>query len=134
MNKKISTRVGIITAFVILSYILILVKIKVDVESTLNLVQFAILFIGILISRILLQKYYADISFFDSFMHGMKTLATILAIVILGNSILFFILSSKGEPLSNLTYMIMKTIFAYSTSGVLSALISSLIFNTFTKK
>ncbi len=93
-----------------------------------------ILFMGIFVSCFLLYRYYAGISFIDSLTHCLKTLATILVIVIIGNGILFFIFSAKGEPVSNLTFLIMKTIFAYSISGLLSSLFSSFIFNTFTKK
>ncbi len=134
MNKKISTRTGIITALVILSFIVFMIRLKLPVNSPYNLFQFLILFIGIFVSCWLLYKHYAGISFIDSLAHGLKTLATILVIIILGNSLLFFIVSPKGEPVSNLTFLIMKTIFAYSVSGVLSALFSSFIFNTFTKK
>lgn len=134
MNKTISTRSGIITALLILSYILFLIKAGVQAGSSYNLYQFLILFIGIMASRFFLHRYYAGISFLDSFTHGMRTLATTIVLVIAGNTILFFIFRQSGEPVSNLTYMIMKTIFAYGVSGVLSALLSSLIFNTFTKK
>ncbi len=134
MNKKISTRTGIITALVILSFIVFMIRLKLPVNSPYNLLQFLILFIGIFVSCWLLYKHYAGISLIDSLAHGLKTLATILVIIILGNSLLFFIVSPKGEPVSNLTFLIMKTIFAYSVSGVLSALFSSFIFNTFTKK
>jgi hypothetical protein len=134
MNKKISTRTGIITSLVILSFILFMIQLKLPVNSPYNLLQFLILFIGIFVSCFLLYKYYAGITFIDSLTHCLKTLATILVIVIFGNSLLFFIFSPKGEPVSNLTFLIMKTIFAYSASGLFSALFSSFIFNTFTKK
>lgn len=134
MNKKISTRTGIITSLVILSFIVFMIKLHLPVNSPYNLFQFMILFMGIFVSCFLLYRYYAGISFIDSLTHCLKTLATILVIVIIGNGILFFIFSAKGEPVSNLTFLIMKTIFAYSISGLLSSLFSSFIFNTFTKK
>jgi len=134
MNKKISTRTGIITSFLILTFSFFLVKMNSGTNSLYNLIQFGILFLGIFVSCGLLFRYYAGISFMDAFIHCMKTVATILVIVILGNTLMFFILSGKNEPISNLTFMIMKTIFAYSVSGVLSSLFSSFIFNTFTKK
>ncbi len=134
MNKKISTRTGIITSFIILSFILLLIKMNIAPNSYYNLGQFAILFTGIFISCFLLYKHYAGIAFIEAFTHCLKTVATILVIIILGNAVLFFLLREKNEPLSNLTMIIMKTIFAYSASGVLASLLSSLIFNTFTKK
>lgn len=134
MNRTISTRSGIITALLILAYILLLMKAGINPGSSYNLIQFLILFAGILVSRFFLQRHYAGISFLDSFTHGMRTLATTMVLVIVGNSMLFFIFRPGGEPMDSLTFMIMKTIFAYGVSGLLSALLSSLIFNTFTKK
>lgn len=133
MNKKISTRAGIITGFLILAYVLILSTQHIASNSKLQLFQFLFLFLGIFASVALLYRYYADIKFIEAFSHGMRTLATILTLVILGNCLLFIFLS-KGEPWSNLTFMIMKTIFAYSVSGLFSTVFSSFIFNTFTKK
>ena len=134
MNKKITTRTGIMTSLLILSFITFMSSLHLPVNSPYHLFQFLILFIGIFVSCFLLYRYYAAISLIDSLAHCLKTLATILVIVIIGNGILFFVFSPKGEPFSNLTFLIMKTIFAYSISGVLSSLFSSFIFNTFTKK
>lgn len=133
MNKKIATRTGIITGFLILAYVLTLSAQHVPSNSKLQLVQFLFLFFGIFTSVALLFRYYADIKFIDAFSHGMKTLATILTLVIFGNCILFLVFA-KGEPWADLTLMIMKTIFAYSVSGLFSTVFSSFIFNTFTKK
>jgi hypothetical protein len=134
MNKKISTRSGIFTAMIILSYVLFLAKSHVPPDSSYNLIQFAILFLGLMTSTFFLYRYYAGITFMETMTHCFKTLATTLVLVIIGNASFFFLFSPKGEPLSNLTFIIMKIIFAYSVSGILSALIASLIFNTFTKK
>lgn len=134
MNKTISTRSGVITALLILSYILFLIKAGVQAGSGYNLFQFLILFMGIMASRFFLGRYYDGIAFLESITHGMRTLATIMVLVIAGNTILYFVFRETGEPLANLTMMIMKTIFAYGVSGLLSTLLSSLIFNTFTKK
>ncbi len=134
MNKKITTRTGIITSLLILSFIIFMSTLHLPANSSYNLFQFLILFIGIFTSCFLLYRYYTAISLIDSLTHCLKTLATILVIVIIGNGILFFVFSPKEEPVSNLTFLIMKTIFAYSISGLLSSLFSSFIFNTFTKK
>lgn len=134
MNKKISTRVGIITSMVILSMLMIFRSYHVAANSPLIALQFVALLLGILISCFLLYRHYADITFTDTFKHCIKTLATIMVIMVAGNTLLFFILKTKDEPYSNLTVIIGYTLFAYSLSGVLSSLVSSLIFNTFTKK
>ena len=134
MNKKISTRTGLIAGFLIIAFSFFMVKSDAGANSPYNLLQFVILFAGILTSCGLLFRYYAGISFMDAFIHCMKTVATILVIVILGNALMFFLLKGKNDPISNLTFIIMKTIFAYSVSGLLSSLFSSFIFNTFTKK
>ena len=119
MNKKITTRTGIITSLLILSFIIFMSTLHLPANSSYNLFQFLILFIGIFTSCFLLYRYYAAISLIDSLTHCL---------------ILFFVFSPKEEPVSNLTLLIMKTIFAYSISGLLSSLFSSFIFNTFTKK
>ena len=134
MNKQISTRVGLITSFIILAFLLFLIKAGVPNDSPYILFQFLILFVGILVSIFILYRYYAGIQFIESFSHGLRTLATTVVIVILGNVIIYFIFRQADNPLSNLTFLIMKIIFSYSAAGVLSSLISSLIFNTFTKK
>lgn len=103
-------------------------------QSPWQLLQFGVLLVAMVIAMAWLKKYYAGITMFDYFKHGIRTLATIMFIIIVGNSILYFVLAGKNEPLSNLTWMIMKTIFSYSASGVLSAFFTSFIFNTFTKK
>lgn len=134
MNKTISTRVGIITGFLILAVNLFLVKSGVSENSYLSLLQFLVLFVGVLTSCFLLYKYYADIRFMDAFSHCIKTVATVATIVLLGNVLLFFLLREKGVPASQVNWILMKTIFAYSAGGLMASLFSSLIFNTFTKK
>src|SRR5262249_30700615 len=99
-----------------------------------SLFQFLILFGGVLTSCFFLYKYYADIKMLDAFTHCMRTVATTLFIVIIGNGILFYMVTKGHGNFSELTWLIMKTIFSYSISGILSSLFSSLIFNTFTKK
>ena len=132
MNKKISTRVGIITGLSILIFIIMLRNVTIPENSPIIFIQFLLLFIGITISCILLYRYYAAIQFIDALTHCIKTAITSLMIVLVGNAILFFIFSNN-EPFSSFTLVLMKTIFAYSLSGLLSALFTSFIFNTFTK-
>lgn len=134
MNKTISTRVGLITGILILSLILILVKVHLAAESPVHLLQFLLLFSGVMVSMYLLFKYYAEIRFVEAFSHGMKTVATILILVIIGNSILFFIFSTGKDMLQQLTFLIMKTLFSYGLSGTLSSIFAAYIFKTFTKK
>lgn len=134
MNKKISTRVGIITALSILAFMLFVMKSQSVLSPSFQLFQFLILFAGVMVSCFLLYKYYAGISFMDGFTHGLKTVATTLTLLIIGSCLLFLFLSAKTEPLSGMTFMIMRIIFSYSLSGVLSAALCSFIFNTFTKK
>jgi hypothetical protein len=132
MNKKISTRVGIVTGLSILAFILFLRNIAIVENSPIIFLQFVILLVGIVVSCILLYRFYADIQFVDAFTHCIKTAITALLIVMIGYSILFLIFS-KNQPFSSYTLMLMKTIFAYSLSGLFSAFFTSLIFNTFTK-
>ncbi len=134
MNKTISTRVGFITGILILSFILLLVKIQLAAESPLHLLQFLLLFGGVMVSLFLLFKHYTDIRLIEAFSHGMKTVATILILVIIGNSLLFFIFSKGQDMLQQLTFLIMKTLFSYGLSGTLSSLFGAYIFKTFTKK
>ncbi|HQW47613.1 MAG: hypothetical protein IPL09_10930 [Bacteroidetes bacterium] len=132
MNKKISTRVGLITGLMIMVFILVLRNLKLPEQSPLVFFQFLLLFIGIIASCLLLYRYYADIKFIDAFTHCIKTSITTLMIVILGNTILYFIFSNQG-PITNYTFVLMKTIFAYTFSGLLSSFFTSFLFNTFTK-
>lgn len=133
MNKKISTRVGLVTGLSILAFIVALRNVQLAEHSPIIFLQFLILFIGILISCFLLYRYYADIQFLDAFTHCIKTAITALIIVLAGNALLFFIFS-RHEPIRNFTFVLMKTIFAFSVSGLLSSFFTSFIFNTFTKK
>lgn len=134
MNKTISTRVGFITGTTILAFLLFLVKMHVSPTSQLSLLQFGVLFIGVLISCYLLFRYYAGIKFTEAFTHCMKTVATIVMVVIFGNSILFFIFGTHEHRMQQFTLLLMKTLFAYGISGIFSSLFASYIFNTFTKK
>ena len=134
MNKTISTRTGLLTGLLILFYLLLLQKFQVPPNSPLVLVQFGLLFVGILISCYLLYKYYAGISYIEAFTHCGKTAAMIIVITVLGNTILYFVFAGKDSPIGNLTFIIMKTIFAHGLSGLLSSFFSSYIFHTFTKK
>lgn len=133
MNKTISTRTGIITALSILFFIIVLERLGVPNNSPIVFFQFLILFVGLFITTFFLFKYYTGIKFIESFTHCLRTLATILVLLIFGNTILFFMLSPHS-PISNLTFLIMKTIFAFGLSGLLSAFFWSYIFTTFTKK
>lgn len=133
MNKKIATRVGIMTSTVIVAYILWLFSQKVSEQSPLIFIQYGILLLGLLTSCYMLQRYYDNIQFLDYIKHCLRTLSTILFLMIAGTAIMHFIFMPKGTPFSVLTMKIMFTIFSYSLSGVLSSFFTSLIFNTFTK-
>lgn len=134
MNKTISTRTGFVTGLLILFYLLLLQKFNIPPNSPWVLVQFLFAFLGILVSCFLLYKFYAGITYIEAFTHCGKTAAMIIVITVLGNAILYFIFAGKDSPISNLTFIIMKTIFAYGLSGLLSAFFTSYIFHTFTKK
>lgn len=134
MNKTISTRAGLITGLCILLFTLFLQRLGVPPQSPLVLLQFLFVLLGVVISCFLLYRFYAGIRFVEAFTHCAKTVATTLMIVLLGNALLFFILSPKGTPFSQLTFMIMKTVFSYALSGLLSSFFTSYIFHTFTKK
>lgn len=134
MNKTISTRTGLLTGLSVLLYTLVLQRLGVAAQSPLVLFQFLLLFVGVLVSCFLLFRFYAGIRFLDAFTHCAKTVAMVIIVVIIGNAGLFFIFSPKGTPLAQLTFMIMKTVFSYALSGLLSAFFTSYIFHTFTKK
>ena len=134
MNKKISTRVGIITALLILMFLMVIHSMQLPANSPIIFIQFLFLFIGILASTFLLYKYYTDIKLIDAFKHCFRTLATIVVLMAIGNTILFFAFKKPSDPMSNLTIILGYTLFAYGLSGALSSFISSFIFNTFTKK
>jgi|LakMenEpi03Aug12_release.lakeMendotaPanAssembly.Ray.scaffolds.fasta_scaffold1264104_2 hypothetical protein len=134
MNKTISTRSGIITGMIIFSFILLIRQFHLPEKSPLIFLQFLFLFIGLLASTFFLYKHYTAISFLDTFKHCIRTLATITVLMVLGNTLLFFILKTPEQPLSNLTILIGYTIFSYTLSGLLSSFFTSYIFHTFTKK
>ena len=133
MNKTLATKTGLITSIIIIAYNLLLISRKIAPNSPFSLVQFLFVFLGIVASAFFLQKHYAAITFFDYLKHCMSTLATIITLMVITNVILFFVFRTKGEPMSNITWMIMKTIFSFSISGILSSFFTSFIFNTFTK-
>jgi hypothetical protein len=134
MNRKIATRSGLITGLAILSFNMVLVQWKFTQQSPLQLIQFSFVLFGMLGSCFMLTRHYAGISLGDYIKHCLRTLSTLMFIVIAGNTILYFIFRKPDEPWANLTFMIMKTIFSYSVSGALSAFFTSFLFNTFTKK
>lgn len=134
MNKKISTRSGFLTGLSILLYLLILHRFGVHEKSPLTLLQFAILFAGVLVSSALLYKHYAGITFFESFNHNAKTVATSVVLLIIGQIMMYLIFAKGAISGKEITFLMMKSIFAYSLSGLLSSLFCSYIFYTFTKK
>lgn len=133
MNKTISTRVGILTSLIIITWNLFMGLNNIPGNSPLALLQFLFVFCGIIGSAFALTKYYDGIDFLDFLKHGLRTLATIMFLIIVGNALLFFIFDSQRN-FSALTMLVMKTIFSYSLSGLLSAFFTSYLFNTFTKK
>ncbi|HNF71353.1 MAG TPA: hypothetical protein PLP34_03000 [Chitinophagaceae bacterium] len=133
MNKKIALRSGIITGFSIVTFLSFLNMPGIQKPEQLSLIQFILFFAGIFTSMYFLFRYYTGIRGIEAFLHGIKTASSALMIVLAGNLILFFIMQKGDVHFSEITLMIMKTIFAYSLCGVLWSLLSSLIFNTFTK-
>lgn len=134
MNKKIATRSGLITGLLILCWNVFMITLKLTEHSPLLLLQFLFVLLGFIGSCYSLKQHYAAITLGDYFKHCIRTLATLLFIVIAGNALLYILFHKAGDPWSNLTFMIMKTIFSYSLSGALSAFFTSFLFNTFTKK
>ena len=132
MNKQISTRIGGITGMLILAFTLIMSIITLPQMAIIFTLRFAILFAGVFISCLLLYKHYTDIKFLDAFIHCVKSSITAIIIVIVGNSVLYLIFA-KNKTFSNYTFDLMINIFTYSISGLLSSIVTSLIFNTFTK-
>ena len=132
MNKTISTKTGLITGILIIAFQLIMFSIKLD-KSPLIALQFFIEFLGLVASCFFLQKLYASISFIDYLKHCIKTLATILFIVIVSTAVIFYFFNRQNFIFANFTLGIMQTIFGFSVSGILSAFFTSFIFNTFTK-
>ncbi len=133
MNKKISTRIGILTALAIQCYLIAIQRFISNAHPNLILFQFLFLFVGLFASGLLLFRHYADIKFIDAFTHHIKTLSVIIVLMVICNSILFLIFN-KNEPTQNLTFIMMKTIFSFALSGLLSSLFSSFLLITFTKK
>jgi hypothetical protein len=133
-NRKISNGVGLITGLSILCLVLVLHKMGVSPLSPVALIQFAVLMLGVFISSALLYKFYTGIQFSEAFSHNAKTVATTTLVVIVGNILLHFMLNRSAGFDRSMTFMIMKTIFAYTFSGLLSAFFSTYIFYTFTKK
>jgi len=74
-----------------------------------------------------------ELPFFDYLKHCLGSLSTIIFLVVVSNVVLFFVLKDKADPLSNITWLIMKVIFSFLVSGILSSFFTSFIFNTFTK-
>lgn len=134
MNKTISTRSGILTGLAILLFSLLIQKMGLPDNSPFILLQFLLLLIGIATSCFFLYQKYAGITFIEAFTHCAKTVATTIIIVLLGNTLLYFLFSPNGTPFSTYTFMIMKTIFSYALSGLFSSFFCSYIFHTFTKK
>jgi chromate transport protein ChrA len=96
--------------------------------------QYAFIFLGMLASCFMLRKYYDGIKMFDYFKHCLRTLATAVVIIVIGNFIIYLLMRSNEEPWSNLTIVIGSILFATTLSGMFSSLIASFIFYTFTKK
>lgn len=133
-NRKISNGVGLITGLSILCLVLLFHKMGVSPQSPVAFIQFALLLMGVLVSSAFLYKFYTGIQFGEAFSHNAKTVATTTLVVIIGNILLHFLLNRDAGFDRSMTFMIMKTIFAYTFSGLLSAFFSTYIFYTFTKK
>lgn len=133
MNRKIAAIVGLITGMSILAFIIVLRQLNVPANSSLVFIQFLLATIGIFISCALLFKYYAGIRFIEALNHSFRTLSSIIFTVVMGNVILFIVFKDSSTSWKELNLLIMKTIFSYGLSGVLSSFFCSYIFYTFTK-
>lgn len=133
LHQKIATQSGLIISILIIATNLLLMSLHTPHNSPLVFIQFGLVAVAMIWSAYQLKKHYADIHFFDYFKHTLRTLSTLMFVVIVSQIILFFVFRKKTDPISNVTLIMMKTIFSYASSGLLSAFFTSLIFNTFTK-
>lgn len=133
MNKTIRTRTGLITGACVIAYALILRALGVPDQSPLVLIQFGLVLVGLLTSSYFLHKYYADVTFLEGLTHCTRTLATTLVIVLLGYSIIYWGSRAGNAQWSEYNFMLMKLLFSFAISGLLSSFFASYIFYTFTR-
>ncbi len=132
MNKKISTNTGAITGIVILAYMLLIRAWVSEEHSFLILGSYLILLLGMIGSTFLLYKYYADIKILDALIHNARTGITALVIILIGTTLMYIFLSPI-KSFTDYNMQLMKTIFSFATSGLISSLFTSVIFNIFAK-
>ncbi len=123
-----------LTGIAIGAYSILLKYIGIADNSSLILVQYLLVWIGIIISSYLLFKYYADIKLIEAFAHNARTLATILIVVLLTYSALYIAVSQKEFSWSVFNFMLMKVIFSFALSGLIASFVTSYFFHTFTPK
>ena len=133
MNKSIRTRAGLITGIVVIAYVLLLRFLGIPDQSPLVLAQFGIVFVGLLASTYLLFKHYAGIRFIEAFTHCTRTLATALVVILFGYTLMFWLIPSAESSMAAFNFMLMKLLFAFAFSGLLSSAFASYIFYTFTR-
>lgn len=133
MNKTIRTRTGLITGICVIAYTLILRALGIPDQSPLVLIQFGLVFLGLLTSSYFLHKYYAGVTFMEGFTHCTRTLATTLIIVLMGYSIIYWGSRVGNTQWSEYNFMLMKLLFSFAISGLLSSFFASYIFYTFTR-
>lgn len=133
MNKQISTRVGAITGILIIAYMLIIRAWIQNAQSALAFGSYLILMLGVLASTFLLYKHYTAIRFLDAFSHCVKTSITAIVIILIGTSIMYFVLN-ENRTFREYNIHLMYLIFSFTSSGLLSSLFSSIIFNIFAKQ
>jgi hypothetical protein len=132
MNKTIRTRSGLITGGVVLLYVLLLRLMGVPDNSPWVLIQFALVMLGLIGSCFWLYRQYAGIRFIEALTHCTRTLATAIVVILLGFTLIYW--TSQGNTsFTGYNFMLMKVLFSFAASGLLSAFFTSYIFYTFTR-
>ncbi|HMN32905.1 MAG: hypothetical protein IT215_03645 [Chitinophagaceae bacterium] len=132
MNKKISTNVGAITGIIILAYMLLIRAWVNEEHSYLVLGSYLLLLFGMIISTLILYKYYSDIKVIDAFIHNARTGITALVIILIGSTLMYLFLSPQ-KTFTDYNIQLMKIVFSFTISGLISSLFTSVIFNIFAK-
>ena len=132
MNKTIRLRSGLLTGVAVLAYLLLLRFLGVSDNSPWILAQFGLVFLGLIGSSVWLYRHYAGIRFIEGFTHCTRTLATAIVVILLGYTLIYW-LTQPGASFTEFNFMLMKVLFSFAVSGLLSAFFTSYIFYTFTR-
>ncbi|MGI9192530.1 MAG: hypothetical protein ACR2IL_10440 [Chitinophagaceae bacterium] len=133
MNKTIRTRAGLITGTAVILLVLFLRLLGVPDNSPLVLLQFGLVLLGLLASSFFLHKYYAGVTFMEGLTHCTRTLATCLVVVLLGYTAIYWGSNAGKAQWNEYNFMLMKLLFSFAVSGLLSSFFASYIFYTFTR-